>query len=127
MTPEQRIRLHILKEAIADDVVNISDEITKENVDELFEQSNDKWQLQDYISEFRCSGEETEIPAPHSRHYESGSVARKLSDGSWVGWIYWYGGGKHGEPEAIDWMGEAYDLTVTEKEQLVVVRTFEKA
>jgi len=127
MTPEQRIKLHILKEAIADEVVSIDEEITEENIDELFDASNEEYELQDFINGFRCSGEETNIPAPSSRHYESYSVAQQLSDGSWVGWIYWYGGGKHGEPEAIDWMDEAYDLKVTEEEKLVVVRTFEKA
>ena len=42
-----------------------------------------------------------------------------------MGWLeLLHGGGKHGEPEAIDWMDEAYDLDVTEEEKLVVVKTF---
>lgn len=126
MTPEQRIKRHILKQAIEDDVVAIEEEITDENVDELFDQSNEDWELQDYISEFRGGGDETEIPCPHSRHYESESRAIKLSDGTWVGWTYWFGGGKHGEPEAINWMDEAYELAVTEEEKMVTVRTFTK-
>lgn len=24
-------------------------------------------------------------------------------DGTWVGWTYWYGGGKYAEPSAIPW------------------------
>jgi hypothetical protein len=40
----------------------------------------------------------TDIPAPSSRHYEAKSVAKQMSDGTWVGWTFWYGGGKHGEP-----------------------------
>lgn len=37
-----------------------------------------------------------------------------------------YGGGKHGEPEAIDWIEHAYNLDCIEEEKLVVVRTFSK-
>jgi len=58
------------------------------------------------------------------RHYESKAVAMKMPDGSWIGWTYWYGGGKHGEPEAIDWMNEAYDVDCHEEEKVVVVQTF---
>jgi hypothetical protein len=69
---------------------------------------------------------ETDIPCEWSRHYESKSVAAKMLDGSWVGWTYWYGGGKHGEPWAIDWIEDAYNLSCTEEEKLVLVRTFTK-
>lgn len=68
--------------------------------------------------------EETNIDAPYSRHYESRSVARKLSDGNWVGWTYWYGGGKYGDPESIDWIEDAYDLNCVEETKTVVVKTF---
>jgi hypothetical protein len=49
-----------------------------------------------------------------------------MADGSWVGWTYWSGGGKHGEPESISWMSEAYELDVKEEEKLVIVQTFSK-
>lgn len=49
-----------------------------------------------------------------------------MTDGSWVGWVYWYGGGKHGDPEDIEWMKDAYDLELTETEKLVVVQEFKK-
>ena len=49
-----------------------------------------------------------------------------MPDGSWVGWTYWYGGGKHAEPEVMDWMGEAYPLDCVEEEKMVTVRTFTK-
>jgi hypothetical protein len=70
---------------------------------------------------------ETHLSCPSSRHYESDAVAAKAPDGSWVGWTYWYGGGKHGEPEAIDWIEDAYDVICAEEEKLVVVRTFKQA
>ena len=80
----------------------------------------------DAESEVRGGEVETGLPCERSRHYESKAVAARLPDGSWVGWTYWYGGGKHGEPEAIDWIGEAYDLTCIEEEKVVTVRTFAK-
>ncbi len=83
--------------------------------------------IQDATEEVRCGyTEETDIPSEYSRHYESDSVARQMRDGSFVGWTYWHGGGKFGEPSAIDWIEHAYDLDVTEEEKLVVVRTFKK-
>lgn len=53
---------------------------------------------------------ETGLKCEYSRHYEAKAVAAKLPDGSWVGWTFWYGGGKHGEPSGIDWIDDAYDL-----------------
>ena len=41
-----------------------------------------------------------------SRHYECKAVAKKIGD-RWVCWLYWFGGGKHGEPDAIDWIEDA--------------------
>jgi hypothetical protein len=49
----------------------------------------------------------------------------QTAEGEWIGWTFWYGGGKHGEPGAIDWMSDAYHLNCTEEEKVVVVRTFE--
>ena len=67
--------------------------------------------LRDHEADFRSSGEGSSLPdRASSRHYDCDEVARKLSDGTWVGWTYWYGGGKHGEPDAIDWLGKAYDV-----------------
>lgn len=80
----------------------------------------------DAESDFRLSGYQTDLPCEYSRHYESDSMATKLTDGSWVGWTRWYGGGKHGDPGAIDWMEDAYFLDVTEEEKMVTVRTWKK-
>jgi len=128
MTAEQKIKRDILMAAIKENEDLVFDgEITEENVDEAYEKvliENDAhW---DYESEFRSSGEGTGIKCDYDRNYESKSVARKLEDGSWVGWTYWYGGGKYGNPGEIDWMDEAYELEVDEKEVMQVVRTFKK-
>ena len=98
--------------------------INSETVDSIYDDLEDPW---DAISEVRYGEYVTSISPDYSRHYESKSVAAKLPDGSFVGWTYWYGGGKHGEPEAIDWIDEAYDLTVTEEQKLVTVRTWRRA
>jgi hypothetical protein len=124
MTPEQKIK-HIILAKIADWAETpIAAEVTSDNIDDLYDECEDKW---DAIYEVREGTFETNLPCPSSRHYESKSVAAQAPDGSWVGWTYWYGGGKHAEPEAIDWMDEAYDLTVTEEQKMVTVRTFTKA
>lgn len=128
MTPEQRIKRQILIDADLHAKDGVRIEITADNVNDLFEEAKgeDGYDLQDPISEFRCSGEPTGLTCEWSRHYESTAVGRQLSDGSWVGWTYWYGGGKHGEPEAVDWMDEAYDIDVQEEEKTVIVKTFSK-
>lgn len=128
MTPEQKIKHAVLLKAQSFGSIDLAGlEITAENVDEVFDTNNDDCQLQDAISEIRCSGTETGLACEWSRHYESNAVAAQMPDGSWVGWTYWYGGGKHGEPEAIDWMDSAYDVAVTEEQKMVTVRTFSKA
>ena len=130
MTPEQKLKhLILIKHASYGNDYTVPEVVTAETIDEQYEQANEEdggWALQDARSEVRCSGIETDIPAPSSRHYESESVAAQYIDGSWVGWTYWYGGGKHGEPEAIDWMDEAYDLSCTEEQVMVTQRTFAK-
>jgi len=123
MTPEQRIKRHILKEAIeCNDDLNWDGEITADNVDEVWQtvlMDNDAhWDL---VSDFRSSGEDSGLPSQWSRHYEAKEKARQLSDGTWVGWTYWYGGGKHSDPESIDWMSEAYDVEVRQETRIVNV------
>lgn len=124
MTPDQKIRHTALLRAIDNGSISDCPDINDENVDELFEEYEDV--LYDIMYEIREGDMETNIPCSYSRHYESRSVAMQAPDGSWVGWTYWYGGGKHGEPEAIEWVNESYDLNVKEEEKLVIVRTFSK-
>lgn len=69
---------------------------------------------------------ETGIKSERSRYYESKSVAAQHPSSQWVGWTYWYRGGKYGEPEAIDWIGDAYFLNCKEKEEVMTIRTFTK-
>jgi len=121
MTPKQKIKREILNE------IGYGD-FTDENIDERYNfLLVNQCANYDLENEFRESGEKTNIECPLSRLYESQSVARKLSDGTWIGWTYWFGGGKHGEPEAIDWMTDAYELKIeSETEKVIIIRTFSK-
>jgi hypothetical protein len=124
MTPENMIKKEILIQAIACENFKCAEEINKDNIEDLyleFTKSDLHW---DYVSEFRSGFVETEMHSPYSRNYESKAVARQMSDGSWVGWTYWYGGGKHSEPEAINWMSDAYFLDCKEEEKTIIVQTF---
>lgn len=126
MTPEQKLKKEIVLLAIKDKNINFLGNIDNTNVEELYQQLVDSDVHWDYKNEIRHGQVETNVDCEFSRHYESKSVAMQVEDGSWVGWTYWYGGGKFGEPEAIDFMADAYELYCKEEEKIVVVRTFEK-
>ncbi len=134
MTPSQVLKSAVLGNAAAcikdyaeTELVLEGPFDTQEKIDAAFEAIEENG-LDDYVSdaesEFRGSyTHETGIECESSRHYESKSVAKKIGD-KWVGWTYWYGGGKHGEPEAVEWMEDAYFVDV--KEETKVVLTFSK-
>jgi hypothetical protein len=128
MNAHQCLMAIIVKRAKDDgfDFEEDSTDITENNVEELFDELVEDDSHYDYQNELREGEVETGIPCSYSRHYESKSVAAKAPDGTWIGWTYWYGGGKYGEPEGIDWISEAYLLDVTEEEKMVTVRTFTK-
>ena len=125
MTPEQKLKWAVLAK-VAEWNKELPPEYPCANVDELYDalvEADAHW---DGKSEVRSGEAETCLPCDWSRHYESKAVAMKMPDGSWVGWTYWYGGGKHGEPGAIDWMGEAYAVDCQEEEKTLIVQTFSK-
>ena len=125
MLPEQKIKHAILvREAELSGCVG--QDITEQSVDRLYDELVAIGKHWDAVSEIREGEVETEIPCSPSRHYEAKSVAMRAPDGSWVGWTYWYGGGKHGCPEEVPWMEDAYDLDCKEEKKLVIVQTFTK-
>src|ERR1035437_9358171 len=98
MDAKQLIKWSILSLAVSGGDIPELPHITSENIDEVYDDfKND---IYDYEYEFREGEVETDISCDYSRHYESNSEATKAPNGIWVGWTYWYGGGKHGEPEA---------------------------
>lgn len=120
MTPAQKIKHAIMINA----EIEMSEHISANEIDELYDENLDE--LYDEKYNFREGNVETcNIEKEYSRHLESKTVAT-LTQHGWVGWIYWYGGGKYAEPEAIEWINESYDLICKEEEKLVIVRTFTK-
>lgn len=128
LTPEQKIKREMLLCAIKfHDEFAWEGELTADNIDEAYETVLvDADADSEFECEFRVGDFETNIPPDTSRHYSSKSVAMQLTDGTWIGWTYWYGGGKHGEPGSIDWMNEAYELTCVASSKVVTVREFKK-
>ncbi len=125
MKPEQKLKWAILaRVALWED--KPAPEYPCDNVDELYDKLVEQDGHWDAMNEVRGIGTETNLNCDFSRHYESKAVALKMPDNSWVGWTYWYGGGKHSEPEAIDWMEDAYDVKCTEEQKMVTVQTFTK-
>jgi hypothetical protein len=125
MNPEQKVKWLILQVAARFNKTD-APEYPCENVDQLYDSLVENDEHWDAKSEVRCSGIETGLECDYSGYYESSAVAMQMPDGTWVGWTYFYGGGKHSEPSAIEWIEYAYDLTCTEEEKVVVVRTFSK-
>lgn len=128
MTAYNKIRKQILLDVCDEgNPIWSPEDITEENIDEIWGKAGESsdYSLGDFKEEFRYSGFDADIKCEWSRHYESKSIAKQVWDGSWVGWTYWYGGGKHGEPSAIDWMEDAYFVTMEEK--LEPVKYFTKA
>ncbi len=123
MTPSQKLK-HLILDLCADWSDQPLSEVTAENIDALYAASEDKC---DAMNDIRGGQFKTDLPSPHSRNYEPYEVAAKALDGSYIGWTYWTGGGKHSNPEEIDFIEDAYAVTCTEEEKVVVVRTFTKA
>jgi hypothetical protein len=121
-TPEQKIKWIILKRAKEQNYTQYTEVITPGNIDDLYYAARDA--LYDVKNEIREGDFYTDLPCEFSRHYESKAVAHQAPDGTYVGWTYWYGGGKHSEPEAMEWMDKAYNVDCLEEEKLVLVRTF---
>ena len=101
--------------------------LTKETIDATWQKLQEMDNVRDAMNDIRSGSDITGLPDRQwSRNYESDEVGAKLPDGSWVGWTHWHGGGKHGEPEAIDWISDAYDITCAEEQKMVTVRSFAK-
>jgi hypothetical protein len=129
MNATQKIKATILKKLIDNGDIDLDfTKINESNIDAIYDEQDEKdcGELQDARSEFRYGKFRTGLESEYSRHYESESVVSEMFDGSYVGWTYWFGGGKYGEPESMDWMGEAYELNCAEEQKMMTIRTFTK-
>lgn len=103
--------------------------INAKNIDSIWDAAYEDGQndnMQDAHEEIRGGEVETQIDCGWSRHYELKSVAARYLDGSWIGWTYVYGGGKHSNPSEVEWVSDAYDLNCKEQEKVITVREFTK-
>ena len=126
ITPLQKVKLLVILKQLSWSRAELNiDTSDGRAIDDLYERMAELHDnLQDARNEVRGGQYLTQIEPPSSRYFEPTSVASKMPDGSWVGWTYWCGGGKHSEPEAAPWMEDAYNLTCTEKEVTVTQREF---
>lgn len=129
LTPTDKIKFLILQNLGVNITGTMDDyaDITADSIYALFDSvghTHGDW-MQDATQEVRNSGQETGLPAQTSRHYECKAVAAQLPDETWVGWNYWFGGGKHGEPEAIEWMEGAYNVIAVPTH--MIVNVFQRA
>lgn len=130
MTPQQKIKWAILLQAASWNGRDLG-AVTADNVDDLYDElaAEGCSTHPDAMNEVRWSGEDTGLPCAvdHmiTRHYEARSVAAQMPDGSWVGWTFFSGGGKFGDPAGLDWIYNAYDVTCTERPVTVIKREFQ--
>lgn len=119
MTPLQKLKWAILKK---EGLLTIAP--TTEIIESVWDAFNETYEAQDAKDEFRQGEEYTHIATQFSEHYECKPVAAEMPDGTWVGWNYWYGGGRHSEPSEIEWMEDAYEVSF--HEETIVVKRFNK-
>ena len=134
LTPQDYINYYVITEVLKDneDLSLVEGTIvTLENATKITEDPLEYIKGCDYVDEyiyeelnytFRESGEECNLySSQSSRHYECDFKVRQIED-KWIGWTYWYGGGKHGEPEAIDWVSDAEFVEVESEEEVTVMQ-----
>jgi len=104
---------------------------TSEGIDRAWKQAEEyagcfaDFEIIDEVNDFRCGGQDTNLPCKeYSRCYECDQVATKLSDGQYVSWVYWSGGGKWGSPDEIEWIDDAFFVNCEEKQVMTTVYNF---
>lgn len=127
LTPALRIQRELCLMAARANELELSSSLeTEEEIEAAYDKFLELDSSMDYEEEFRQGQVKTEIEPDWDGHHESRSVATQMSDGTWIGWTYWYGDGKHGEPWTVDWILDSYELTRTEEVKTLTVITFTK-
>ncbi len=127
------VLLQVIKEeteAYPNFLENLEGTVEETDTDELYDYIYEYEGL-GALEEFRESGEETNLaPTEYSRNYEVDFVARCIDGPSgpdedvWVGWNYFYGGGKHGNPGSYEWMKSLVVLDVKSEIVQITKNTF---
>lgn len=126
----------VVELVLVDGDVTLKEDVTLSlnNAEDIYECPDDfldggylEDKMSDALYEIRYSGEEINLsPKNYSRHYEVDCVASKFDD-VWITWDYYYGGGKHADPDAIDWLSDAEILNLDKEEEVTTtVRTFSR-
>lgn len=122
MNAQQLLRKAILLKAVDfENIVPFKENLSGDEIDRLYE-SYDRWnELADPWNEIRYSGIDCNLKATTwSRHYDVDSKAIKIDD-KWIQFDYYYGGGKHSEPEYFDYIEHAKIVDCTE-EQITITK-----
>lgn len=103
----------------------------EDKVIEFYEEVEyEKWEdyIRDIVSDFRESGEEIDNKVEQDRYYCYQDVAKKItgSEDLYLGWTYYFGGGKHAQPDQVEWMEDCYLLTCREVEETRIIKIYEK-
>lgn len=130
MTPEQKLKWAILLKAayLYDTEKPV---VTDDNVDALYAELVEQrlhFEPRDEVRQSGInSGLDRTVDFRVSRYFEHREVAAKMPDGSWVGWTFLHGGGKHSEPAAVEWMADAYALDHRQETKTVIIHKFTMA
>lgn len=78
------------------------------------------------IEEVRRSGTPTNNIVVEGRYYCSREVVKRITGlcRVFLAWTYYFGGGKYGEPDEVEWMDDCY--LVKEKEEIRIIKVYEK-
>jgi hypothetical protein len=128
MTPEQKLKCVVINLLLKWRKVPLLP-FSPDTADSAWQSALEDDNFFDAMNEVRSGGKPTDLYTEgyegYERDYDGKEVARQMPDGSWVGWTYWSGGGHHGEPGVVPWLGQAYNVTC--KEELRLVLAFGKA
>lgn len=126
MTPTQKLKWAILRLAAQFNKTALP-AITEASIDAHYDELVARDEHWDAMNEFRSTGRLSGISraVDHqaSQSFEHEEVVAKMPDGSWVGWTYWFGGGKHADSSAVCWMDDAYE--VAHRTETKIVDIFE--
>jgi hypothetical protein len=111
MRPINYLRLHLIK-IINNDTKKIDSSIldsiqNDEDFELFFKEHGDYFidDLYDCINDFRYEYDfVVKYGTSECRYYEAKYVVKEVEPGVFLGWNYYYGGGKHSAPDEIEWL-----------------------